>query len=116
MAVYMIVDISVHDEQTYATYVAKAQEIVRAHGGRYLVRGGEIRSRSGGWDPQRIVLIEFPGMDQLRSCFRSSQYAEIAPMRERSTDARVVIVEGVPEGAPEGERAFDQAALDERTH
>ena len=106
MAVYMIVDISVHDEQTYTQYVARARQIVEEHGGRYLAPGGRIVSRSGGWDPQRIVLIEFPGMDQLRSCFKSPEYAEIAPMRERSTDARVVIVEGVAED----ERVPEQAA------
>lgn len=106
MAVYMIVDISVHDEQTYASYVERARRIVREHGGRYLARDGRIVSSSGGWDPQRIVMIEFPGMAQLRSCFKSPEYAEIAPLRERSTDARVVIVAG----ASEDESAPEQAA------
>ena len=103
MAVYMIVDISVHDEQTYARYLERAQQIVQEHGGRYLVRGGQILFHSQDWDPERIIVIEFPGMEELRSCFKSPEYAEIAPLRERSTDAKAVIVEGVAQG----ERALE---------
>ena len=97
MSVYMIVDISVHDERVYSMYAKKAQQIVAEHSGEYLVRGGDIAVRSGDWDPQRIVIIRFPSLDRMRTCFKSPEYARIAPLRRQSADANVVVVEGIPE-------------------
>lgn len=97
MSVYMIVDISVHDERVYAMYATKAQKIVEEHSGEYLVRGGNIAVRSGEWDPERLVIVKFPSLDKMRTCFKSPEYALIAPLRRQSANANVVVVEGIPE-------------------
>ncbi len=91
----MIVDIEVHDEAPYNEYKTKVQDIVKKYGGRYRVRGGRISPVSGEWTPERIVLLEFDTMEHLQACFRSREYAEIAPLREKSTSSRSIVVEGV---------------------
>ena len=94
MSVYMIIDSEVLEPERYAEYVSKARTIVESHGGRYLAQGGAITPIAGDWNPQRIVIIEFPSMDQFRTCFASKEYGEISHLREGSMRGRVIAVEG----------------------
>jgi uncharacterized protein (DUF1330 family) len=94
MPVYLIADIQVYDPQRYAQYTERAQEIVAQHRGRYLIRGGNVTPLSGSWRPERVVVIAFDTMEQLRACFASPGYRAIAPLREGSTTSRSIIVEG----------------------
>jgi uncharacterized protein (DUF1330 family) len=94
MSVYMIIDLEVEDRETYEEYVERVPAIVRKHGGRYLARGGDVTPLGGGWDPERVVLIEFESAEQMERCFASAEYLELAPLRERSTVSRSIAVEG----------------------
>ena len=40
MAVYVILDIVVHNPEAYEEYKTKVVPIIQKYGGRYLVRGG----------------------------------------------------------------------------
>ncbi|WP_281085491.1 DUF1330 domain-containing protein [Methanosarcina acetivorans] len=82
------------DHELYAGYVEKVPEIIKKHGGRYLIRGGEVISMFGNWDPERIILIEFETLEKLRNCFNSEKYLEIAPSRENSTITESIVVNG----------------------
>ena len=97
MSVYMMAQICIQDSDTYFEYVDGASEIIRKYGGRYLVRGGKVTPLSGDWEPERVILIEFDTFEQLRACFASSEYRDIAPLRERSTTSRAIVMDGVQE-------------------
>jgi uncharacterized protein (DUF1330 family) len=90
----MIVDITVKNENLYSEYIAKVPKIIEKYGGRYLVRGGEITLITGNWNPQRIIIIEFDSMEQLRRCFSSQEYLELSPLREKSTVGKSIVVKG----------------------
>ncbi|RJP21912.1 MAG: DUF1330 domain-containing protein [Candidatus Abyssobacteria bacterium SURF_5] len=96
MQVYLIIDIEVIDQALYSEYVRKVPATVEKYGGRYLARGGNIRTLSGDWRPERIILIEFPSAEALRGWISSPDYAALRDIRERSTRDRAIIVEGVP--------------------
>jgi uncharacterized protein (DUF1330 family) len=93
--VYQIIDIDVLQPTIYGRYLDRVEAVVSRHGGRYLVRGGRVRSATGGWVPGRIVIIEFDDMESLQGCYASAEYREIALLREQSTRSRTVIVEGI---------------------
>jgi len=94
MAVYMIADLEVIDSEMYGQYMERVRPIVLSHGGRYLVRGGRVLPLAGDWRPERLLVIEFDSLEGLQTCFASEEYREIAPLRERSTRSRSIIVEG----------------------
>lgn len=94
MPVYLIIDIEPKDRELYAQYVEKVPPIIDKYGGRYLIRGGKVTPLNGGWNAERIILIEFDNVDQIHKCFQSLEYLEIAPLREQSTISRSIIVEG----------------------
>ena len=96
MAVYLIIEITVKDRELYARYIEKVPAVIERHGGRYLVRGGKVTPFSGNWEPERIVVVEFETMEQAERCFGSPEYRELAPLREKSTLSRGIIVEGCP--------------------
>ncbi len=95
MSVYMIIDIEVRDAHLYARYVDGVRAVVEAHGGRYLVRGGAVKPVSGDWNPERVIVIEFESSEQVRRCFSSAEYLELAPLREQSTVSRAIVVDGL---------------------
>jgi len=94
MAVYVIIEIEIRDRDIYTAYVEKVRPVVEKHGGRYLSRGGAVTPVSGNWNPERIILIEFPSVEAVRRCFTSEEYGEITHLREASTEGRAIIVEG----------------------
>lgn len=94
MPVYMIIEVEVKNKELYSKYVERVPEVIDKYGGRYLVRGGKVTPLSGNWHPERMVLIAFETIEQLRKCFKSTEYLELAPLREQSTSSRSIVVDG----------------------
>ncbi|QAT16639.1 hypothetical protein BU251_02280 [Candidatus Velamenicoccus archaeovorus] len=92
--VYMVIETKIKDKEKYGRYVDEVYDIVRRHGGRYLVRGGRVTPMFGGWTPERMVVIAFDSPEDLKKCFTSPEYLAVAPLRETSTETRSVILEG----------------------
>ncbi len=95
MPAYLILDIHVVDPEEYAAYRERAPATLEAYGGRYLVRGGEHEVVEGDWDPERVVVVEFPSVERAREWYRSPEYQEIVEMRKRAAPSRMVLVQGV---------------------
>jgi uncharacterized protein (DUF1330 family) len=95
MSVYLITDLDVHDSEVFAEYQARFPSIIERHGGRYLVRGGEVRVMSGEWDLHRVIIFEFPDHDAVRKTFNDPEYQPLIAIRERSARSKAFIVDGV---------------------
>ncbi len=95
MPAYVLVEISVTDPQAYERYKALAEASVSAHGGRYLVRGGQRQQLEGHRTPDRLVLLEFPSMEQARAWWSSPEYQAAKPFRLASTSGtEMLLLEG----------------------
>ena len=95
MPAYVLVEITVTDPTTYERYKRLAEASVAAHGGRYLVRGGEHRVLEGDWAPTRLVLLEFPSSAVVEALFSSPDYLAIKSLRMAASRCDLVGVEGV---------------------
>lgn len=96
MPAYFILDIEVHDTALYDAYRKLAPATVTLYGGKYIVRGGKVETCDGGWSPSRIVVVEFPSMEQAHAWLNSPEYAGPRKMRETAANSRVILVEGIP--------------------
>ena len=94
MAAYIIAELEVTDPATFDEYRKGVPSTIAAYGGRYLVRGGALESLEGGWTPKRMVVLEFPSMEQARRWYASPEYRSLLAMRQRSTKSKVVLSEG----------------------
>lgn len=95
MAAYIVVDITVNDPETYATYRDLAPATVTLYGGRYLARGGAAETLEGTWAPTRFVILEFPSVEQARAWVDSPEYAPVKKLRHQSTRSEMVVIAGV---------------------
>ena len=94
MAAYLIAEIEVRDSALFDEYRKLVPATIAKYGGKYLVRGGALESKEGGWHPARVVVLEFATMEQARKWYHSPEYAPALAIRLRAADARVILVEG----------------------
>ncbi len=64
MPAYVISRVRITDKVAMQDYMAKAPEGVEAHGGRYLVRTGDIQVLEGTADYERVVVVQFPDREK----------------------------------------------------
>lgn len=95
MAAYALIEIEVTDPENYARYRAMAPAIVAAFGGTYLMRGGATETVEGTWQPERLVILEFPSMERLQAFYNAPEYQEAKALRQRSTKSTMVFCEGL---------------------
>lgn len=97
MPAFLIADAVPHDPDAYRAsgYLEAAVRTAATHGGRYRVRGGEMTALEGEWDLRRVVIIEFPTMDDLRAWYDDPEYQAWIPVRQRLTQSRILAVEGI---------------------
>jgi uncharacterized protein (DUF1330 family) len=94
MPAYIVVQIEVHDPETYERYRALAPASIAAYDGRYLVRGGACDPLEGTWNPRRLVVLEFPSVERAREWWASPEYAEAKALRQNSADTDMLVVDG----------------------
>jgi len=94
MAAYVIVDMTVTDTVRIEDYRKLAGASVAALGGKFLARGGKTEIFDGDWKPQRVVVIEFPSLEQARLWRASPEYGKACEIRDRAATTRMIVVEG----------------------
>ena len=95
MSAYVIVDVEITDTQEYEKYKKLTPAAVSAYDGKFIVRGGTTQTLEGDWQPERIVVLEFPSIDRANEWWHSQQYTEAKVIRQRSANTKMIIVEGV---------------------
>jgi len=94
MKAYVIAEIEVTDQAIYDDYRKQVLATIEKYNGRFLVRGGKTETLEGGWAPKRLIVLEFPSMEQATKWYRSPEYAPLITLRQRGARGRLVAVEG----------------------
>ena len=95
MSAYFIVDLDVTDPVGIEEYRKQVPATIAKYGGRYLVRGGDHETLEGDWRPRRVVLLEFPSVEQAKRWYDSEEYGEARKLRQGAAKLHMVAVEGV---------------------
>jgi uncharacterized protein (DUF1330 family) len=96
MPAYVIASVSkAWDADKLAEYRERNTDVVAAHGGRFVVRGGPHETLEGDWEPVRLVVMEFPDRDAARAWYESDDYRVLRELRQSASDTDIVVVEGV---------------------
>ena len=95
MPAYLIAEVQVTDPAAYEDYRKQVPAIIAKYGGRYLVRGGNVESKDGGWAPPRFVIVEFPTMEQARKFYESAEYAPVLAIRTKASKSKLILAEGL---------------------
>ncbi|SDI21612.1 MULTISPECIES: DUF1330 domain-containing protein [Bradyrhizobium] len=79
---YFFGEFEIADPVGYDAYRAKVPEIISAHGGRILVRGGDPQPLDGLMPQQRrFIIVEFDSPEAVKTFYYSDAYQALLPIR-----------------------------------
>jgi uncharacterized protein (DUF1330 family) len=94
MSAYVIVEVSIHNHKEYEEYKKLTPASITAYGGRFVIRGAKTESLEGDWNPERIVVLEFPTIERAKEWFYSTEYAPAKKIRHQTATSKMIVVEG----------------------
>jgi len=94
-AYFLFENLEIHDLAQLEAYKSRVGPLVQAHGGRYLVLGGNARRVEGDWTPRYLVMIEFPDADRAAQWYASPEYEEIKSLRLSAGRFNGVLFDGL---------------------
>jgi uncharacterized protein (DUF1330 family) len=94
MTTYVITDIRVTDPVRYEDYKVLSSSSAALYGGKFLVRGGAHETLEGDWQPNRVVILQFPSADHARKWWSSPEYEAAKAIRQEAAESQIIMVEG----------------------
>jgi len=91
---YLILDFSIKDFDRFKEYIDKIPAYIKKHGGRYIVQGVEAEVMEGNWQPERVVVLEFPSTEIAKGFLRDPEAQLLFSIRHSTTQSKLILVEG----------------------
>lgn len=92
MSALWIAHVRVTDPEAYGRYAKLASEIIPAHGGVWLARGGGYVQLEGPDRPRQVV-ARFPSLAAAEACYRSLEYQAALEHARGAAERELVLVE-----------------------
>lgn len=93
MSAYVIGLVEITNPEQYREYMKHTPRLINQFGGRFVARGGEVVTLEGEPLP-RMVLIEFPSLDQARAFYDSPEYVRARQLRQGAGHLRLTAIQG----------------------
>lgn len=95
MPAYIIVEVDIHLPEEYESYKKLTPASLLPYQGKFVVRGGSTETLEGAWEPNRIVVLQFPTKSLAIQWWSSAGYAPAKEIRQRTASTKMILVEGV---------------------
>ncbi len=96
MVAYAVVILDVEDRSWIAEYVPAVREIVKKHGGRYLVQTNKVEQiEEAGLTPTDLVIAEYPSVQHVKNFYEDPDYERHLAARKAGSTTSFLIAEGV---------------------
>jgi uncharacterized protein (DUF1330 family) len=94
MKAYLVLDLKIHDFNSFRAYIDNVPSFIKKHGGRYIVQGAEPAALEGDWRPERMVILEFPARENATAFLGDPDFQGLLAIRHRTTTSNLVLVDG----------------------
>lgn len=97
MPAYLIAEHSITDAEKFEEYRIKVGPLITKYGGRYLTKGGShvvLEKDNAVWQPDRVVIIEFPNIAALNAWYTSPEYQPLIALRQSSAKDMLITLDG----------------------
>lgn len=91
---YLVALVTVKDETAANEYRDKFLATLPAHGGKYVIRGGQMAPLYNSEGAQRIVVVQFPSFEKAKEWAADPKVVELRPLRDKAQTVRGALVEG----------------------
>jgi uncharacterized protein (DUF1330 family) len=93
MSVYLIAEMKWKDTSWLPSYLETVPDLVRKHGGSYVVQTGEIERLEGTREPtDGIVILEFPDREAALGFVNDPDYEAPKAARLQGTHSETILV------------------------
>ena len=99
MPAYIIGRVEITDSARYAEYMSATPALIARFGGKFVVRGGDVVTLEGPPETRRVVVIEFPTLDQAKAFYNSEGYLQAKKLRDGAAVAQFIAINGCPASA-----------------
>jgi uncharacterized protein (DUF1330 family) len=94
MPAYIIARVEVRDQVRYQEYIKATPAAIARYGGKFIIRGGDIITLEGPPETRRLVVIEFPSLEQAKAFYSSEEYNRAKVLRAGAADGQFLAVQG----------------------
>ncbi len=97
MPAYLIAEHTITDAAKFEEYRVKVGPMIARHGGRYITKPGShtvLEPDNAVWNPQRVVVVEFPDMAALRAWYDSEEYKPLIALRQSAAKDMLITLDG----------------------
>jgi len=91
---YLVLDLSITDVDGFMEYAKKIPTFIEKHGGRYLVQGVVPELMEGDWEPERLVVLEFPSPEKAKEFLADPEAQPLFSIRHNTTTSKLILAEG----------------------
>jgi len=95
MKAYVIIDVTVRDPERMEAYKKLVPPSLVPFAGKFVVRGGATEVLEGNWNPKRIVIIEFPSMENAKAWWSSEDYTSAKAIRQSAAETNMIMIEAI---------------------
>jgi len=95
MSALVLVEVSIHNPDLYEEYKTHTLATIQKFGGRFVVRGAKTESLEGDWNPERLVILEFPSVQIAKDWWASPEYTLAKEIRYQAANSKMLVVESV---------------------
>lgn len=96
MAAYIVVlDYEISDQEQLTACARGLAELVEAHGGKYVMRGGPAETFGPADAPVNVTISQFESADAIRELFARDDMNELRMRRRSFANSTTFILEGV---------------------
>lgn len=92
---YVIAEVEVTDPAVFQEYVAKAVPTLAGTGAQFLARS-KAHGKEGTAPVGDIVMLRFDSLEEAERWYHGADYSGAIPLRQRSANTRLFIIEGEP--------------------
>jgi uncharacterized protein (DUF1330 family) len=92
---YFFVEVEIADPAAYEAYRTTVPDIIAAHGGKILVRGGSPQPLDGVMPHRRRVIVEFESPEAVKTFYYSDAYQAVRPIRLKASNGFVSLLIGM---------------------
>ncbi|WP_194976561.1 DUF1330 domain-containing protein [Aquiflexum lacus] len=92
MPALVLVEVSIYNPELYEKYKKHTLGTIQKFGGRFVVRGTKTESLEGDWNPERLVILEFPDVQTAKDWWSSPEYTIAKNIRYQSADSKMLVV------------------------
>ena len=96
MPAYLITQAKITDPVEFKKYMKAFLAQIESFPGKTVAAVDNVQILEGEWPEGRTVIMEFPSKEKALEWYESREYQDIAPIRLRSSEGTMVLVEGLP--------------------